>query len=48
MNYSNFVSEVLALSQTDEAKSFLLGMGLAVGFRLVRAGLRWLKRIDSE
>jgi len=48
MNFPDFVTHVLALSRTDEAKAFLLGMGLAVGVRVVRAGLRWFKRVDTE
>ena len=48
MNWSEILTEILSSSGTDEAKAFFLGVGLAAGVRIVRAGLVWLKRVDSS
>lgn len=48
MNFSQFVSDVVASTASDEAKVFLLGVGLAAVVRMSRAGLRWLRAVSSD
>lgn len=48
MNWTEILNEVLAMSSSDDAKSFFLGVGLAAGVRVIRTGIRWLKRIDTD
>jgi hypothetical protein len=48
MNWQNVIDQVLATTATDEAKCFALGMFLAAGVRIIRAGIRWLKAVSSE
>jgi hypothetical protein len=48
MNWTDFINAVMGTSDSDEYKAFFLGVGLAAGVRIVRAGIRWVKRIDSD
>lgn len=48
MNWNTIEAQVLAITGSDEFKAFLLGALLAVGARLIRMGVSWLKRIDSD
>lgn len=48
MNYSEFISDVVGMTASDEAKAFLLGVGLAAVVRMARAGIRWLRAVSND
>lgn len=48
MNWTSFIDSTLAAATSDEAKVFWLGVGLAAGVRIVRAGIRMLKRSTED
>jgi len=48
MNWTPFIDGIMAAAATDEAKAFWLGIGLACGVRIVRAGMKWMKRATED
>lgn len=47
MNWTTILTDIVSSARTDEGKAFALGVCLAAGVRIIRTGIRWLKRIDT-
>ena len=48
MNWDNISNQVSAMAGTDEFKAFMLGCLFAVGVRIVRMGIAWLRKVDTD
>jgi len=46
MNWDTLSAQVLDIVGSDELKAFMLGVLFAVGVRLIRMGIAWLKKIE--
>lgn len=48
MNWDNLQDQVLAMAGTDEFKAFVFGALFAVGVRIIRMAISWLRSSGAE